>query len=469
MTWIVARLEGPSDGAAPPARPPTARRWPALRDLTLAGPGLVDSLRALGAEPWPRLMTLCIGTSPVTESCKFGAPGARALAAASPRLAALTELELRVPISAAELEEVLRGEWSALESLSVYEFYGGCGAALPPAPALAAQPRMRDLTLCMRGGWEAEGAMARWVAARGWPLEDLSIDVSDAGTIAALVAAPNLALQSLQVYRADAAALCAAAAAPWPLESLEFTFYATPSAAAFRALARAAWPELIGFSAYVEDLRPNSDEDSGDEGEALDDAAFALCPKMEGLHLSCVPVGATGVQALTTRLCKSLQYLSLVRAQLDNDALAPLSLVAWPALESLDLSRNKLTDAAMAALARGSWPALANLNLSINMLSDAALAALARGAWPALERLNLSSNKLSDAELAAAACNTWPTLVCLQLSNNLFSDDLIAALARREWPALVELNFRGAGIQARPTLADVRQWAPAMRIFREDP
>ena len=354
---VVVKLVATFDdapGGALPARPPTARRWHALQDLTLTGPAMMmDCLCALGAEPWPRLMKLCIGTAHVTEGHELGAPAARALAAAALRMPALMILELRVPISAAVLEAALRGEWRALHTLRVYEFGGpaGAGAAAPSVLAPGARHRIRGVTL--RAGpeweWETEDAMARWLAARGWPLEALSIDFSDAESLAALVAAPTLALRSLQVFCADAVTLRAAANARWPLESLDLFFFSTPSAAAFRALTGAAWPELTHFSAIVEVFHSDSEEDEADEeeeeeeeeeGATLDAASFALCPKLQNLRLRRVVVGVACARALASRRWAKLRHLDLMGVRLDDDALAALARGAWPALEQLYLWYN---------------------------------------------------------------------------------------------------------------------------------
>ena len=112
------------------------------------------------------------------------------------------------------------------------------------------------------------------------------------------------------------------------------------SAAAFRALASAAWPELLYFCVIVDrEGSDNWDVDS-EEGEALGAAAFARCPKLEELLLGSVPVGAAGARVLASQRWPKLWLLQLVDAQLDNAALAALARGAWPALVHLNLWRN---------------------------------------------------------------------------------------------------------------------------------
>ena len=387
---VVVKLKLTKSGSRAPrsevplTRLPTPRRWHALRELELPGPELlIECLRALGAEPWPRLQALQVGDVAIdigfvmSDDDRFGMPATRALAAAAPRLPALAKLViLGFALSAAELAELFSVEWRALECLDLEvepdnednEDEAEAGGA-EPAAGRALQPRLRDLTMFSTPFLPP--AMARWAATRGWPLEGLSFDFKDSESLAALVAAPTFALRRLQACgHVDETDILALAAAPWPLEDLRIQMFHRydgdrhalaalarharlrslyvgfdgESSAAVRALAGAAWPELTSFSVEVEHgSRTDLDTDSDEDGEPLDGAAFALCPKLEVLHLSGVEVRAAGAIALARRPLPRLRDLSLRNALLDNLAVAGLLLgpmLAWPALVRLNFQSN---------------------------------------------------------------------------------------------------------------------------------
>ena len=75
------------------ARPPMARRWPRLEELTLRRPDSA-ALEALGAETWGRLRALGIGNWRSDIKCALDEPSTRALSAALQRMPALRALEM---------------------------------------------------------------------------------------------------------------------------------------------------------------------------------------------------------------------------------------------------------------------------------------------------------------------------------------------------------------------------------------
>jgi hypothetical protein len=171
---------------SPDVRPPTARRWPRLEELTMRRPDLA-ALEALGAETWALLRALIF--YPGLDATSDAPSDARALATALRRMPALRVLELwavQLP------DEVARELFSA----------SSAGAA----------PQLRALDI-----WNAGFAP---VAARS-------------------LAAPTFALRRLGLSGCGlgAAAVGVLAAASWPLEKLDLSFNDFSAAAAGPALA----------------------------------------------------------------------------------------------------------------------------------------------------------------------------------------------------------------------------------------
>jgi hypothetical protein len=424
----------------PRARPPTARRWPALE---LLGPARgFERLRALRDEPWPRLEELSLGSlrlagRPQADVRMFALTAARFLALAAPRLPSVTFLSFEEGISEEELASALSVEWRALEALAVLKFEGpaaDAAADAPPARELAAQPRLRSVTLLAASGSSGNSDAAagvRWLVARGWPLDWLNVDVPDAASLAALVAAPALAaleFLELQIVM-DSADLRALAATPWPLKNLRICSVACAwlfedrlalaalaaparlrrlevlmhglSTAAFRALAAAAWPEVLHFCVVVEEDEQESDwadSDNEDEGDALDAASFALCPKLEELYLRAVPMGAASARVLASRRWARLEVPSLTDTQLDDTALAALARGAWPALVHLNLWHNAGIRAPPTLADVRRWaPARTHLSLGLGVPSWL----LPTDRWrPSDGGAAVLAGEMSDAELA---------------------------------------------------------------------
>ena len=336
------------------ARPPTARRWPRLEELTVRSPDSA-ALAALGADTWRVLHSLRLAD----PRQALDAPLAGALAAALRRMPALRALEMR---------SVLLPDEAAQE--------------LFRASHAEAAPQLRALHI-----WSADlsPAAAGLLAATGWPLEELDLggnaDLGAAGA-AALAAAPSFAIRRLGLWsRLDAASLLILANAPWPLEELDLwgndfsTAAAGPalaalsrhtglrrlgvrrlSAASFKALVEAAWPALTSLSTYAAKV-------AFDGPHALGAAAFTGFPALEELDLSEVALGEVGAALLASR--------------------------RWTRLRKLELRRTQLGDAGLAALARGEWPALEVLDLCLNSLGAPRLTLTDARRWaPALVELD---------------------------------------------------------------------------------
>jgi hypothetical protein len=345
------KLEAGFEADAAAARPPTARRWPRLEELTMrrreaAALDGLDRLRAL----W--------GDQSGDAQYALDEPSARALAAALRQMPALRAL----------------GLWDvALSDASAAEFFGAEGAA----------PALRRVAIVNA---ELTPAAARALAATGWQLEALDVSYNNrlgAAGAAALVAAPTFALRrlSLEGCGLDAAALLAVANTPWPLKDLDLSFNdfsdaaagralaalsqhrgichlhvgcCRLSAAAFKTLVEASWPALTSLSASRAAIE-------FDGPHALGAAAFAGFPELDELQLSWIELGETGAHLLASR--------------------------RWPGLRMMSLKGAQLGDAGVAALARGAWSALFHLNLEENGLG-APLALEEAHRWaPRLEEL----------------------------------------------------------------------------------
>ena len=327
-------------------RPPTARRWPRLKELSLSRPSLA-ALEALGSGTWVHLRALCL-EHPDQSHFVLNAPSARLLVAALRRMPALRSLEL----CSLKLQDML------LSNAAAGELF--CASSAEAVRQLRTL-RLTDVSLTPE--------MARMIAATGWRLEELDLYYNSAlgpAGAAALLAAPTFALRRLALgaCNLDAANFLALANASWPLEELDLSHNdfsgaaAGPalaalskhvglrklvlsccslSAASFKALVEATWPALTLLSAHdakVEFAGPHA------LGAA---AAFAGFPALEALRMAGVVLGAAGARLLASR--------------------------RWPCLRELHLFNTQLGDAGVAALARGTWPALTYLNLCANGLT----------------------------------------------------------------------------------------------------
>ena len=340
---------------APRLSPPTPRRWPRLEALRMS-PDL-EVLQGLGAETWATLRTLqLLGNGDVDV------PFVRALAAALRRMPALRSL--------------------ALHSV---RFADEATGALFWASSAAAAPELRSLSFIHAG---LTSALATALAATGWRLEELVLshnrDLGAAG-VAALVAAPTFSLRRLDLSYCglDAASLLRVANVAWPLEELGLdsnTFRGAEAeaaaavaalsrharlrtlsfadcglcAAAFKALVEASWPALTFLDA-------SSSSAKCDGPHALGPAAFAGFPKLEGLVLDWVPLGAAGALTLASRRWPFLSELWMGTAGLGDAGLAALARGAWPALVRLDVRRNGFSAALNWDAIYRSAPALVDL------------------------------------------------------------------------------------------------------------
>jgi hypothetical protein len=183
--------------AAP--RPPTARRWPRLEDLTICALDLA-TMEALGSDTWASLRSLNLSSGYYT-SPGLDAPVARALAAALRRMPTLRALGLRVRLPDEAARELFR------------------------ASSANALPELRELTLDIPA---LAPAAVRALAASGWRLEELDLSWGDdlgAAGLAPVGAAPTFAIRRLCLagIQLNAAALLTVAKAPWPLEELELS------------------------------------------------------------------------------------------------------------------------------------------------------------------------------------------------------------------------------------------------------
>ena len=369
----------------PSTRPPTARSWPQLEELTMRNPNL-PALEALGAETWSRLRSLCFGRMYILSF--FEACRARAFAAALRRMPALRALELR------------------FVTLS-----DDAAAALFRASSAEAAPQLRALTIVSA---DLTPAAVRMLAASGWRLEELDLGSNHklrTADAAALVSAPTFALRRLIMPHCglDAAALFTLANAPWPLEELDRSFNDFSAAAA---------------------------------GPAL--AALSRRAGLRRLNVNYCKLSAATFKALVEAAWPALTYLTTQAAKTaffdGPHALGAAAFAGFPALEELVLAGVQLREADAALLASRRWPRLKKLNLCNTRLGDAGLAALARGPWPALERLDVRQNGLGEAGLAALARGAWPALEELDLRHHKLSAPPSLEDARRWAPALEELH-----------------------------
>ena len=405
------------------ARPPTARRWPRLEELTFTLPDLA-ALEALALETWGALRTLRLGDFHSVEAQSYlyavtlDAPAAHALAAALPRMPALRALEVA---------------WLGIGDAVAAELICAASANAPL--------QLRSLTL--RGN-DLTPVTARALAATGWRLEELNLQgfaaLGGAG-LAALIAAPTFALRrlSLKGCRLDAASVLNIANAPWPLEELDLSgdlscaaagpalaalsqhaglrrlnvTFCQLSNASFKALVEAAWPALTSLNA-----RYAKGEFSGPH--ALGAAAFAGFPALEELDLAEVELGEAGARRLASRRWPRLRVLNLFCAFAGNAGVAALARGGWPALEELSLGGCDLSALSARFLARGSWRSLRRLDLMGNRLGDygsarLCLAELALGVWPALEWLGLYENDICVEVPTLEEVRRWaPRLRCLE-------------------------------------------------------
>ena len=118
---VATVLKTRQEEGAPAAPPPTALRWPALLrlELELPAPELAAALRALGAATWPFLHTL-FAYQTDTAPANMGVAAVRALAAAAPRMPALTCLHLgHFFFGEAEVREMFArpGPWARLDTV----------------------------------------------------------------------------------------------------------------------------------------------------------------------------------------------------------------------------------------------------------------------------------------------------------------------------------------------------------------
>ena len=392
--------------AAPVAvRPPTARRWPRLKGLTISGPDSA-ALEALGAETWSGLRMLYLDHTPGSV---LDARGARALAAALRRMPALRALYLlKAKIPDASAGELFRADVA---------------------------PRLRELTIVDAG---LTPAAVRLLAATGWRLEELGLhscsNLAGAG-VAALVAAPTFALRRLALESCglDAASLLSVADAPWPLETLDLSLNDFSDAAA----AVAALPQR----ACLRRVRLTSCKLGAAAILRLAEAPWSL----EALEIDDNDMSGAAAAA----------------------ALAALS--RHVGLRRLDVGVCSLRASGFKALVAAHWPALTFLRASFPKGFDGppALGAAAFAGFPVLERLDLPSLPLGDAGVALLASRRWARLRRLDLFNCGMSDAGLAALARGEFPALEWLDLEENDFSAPPTLEDVRRWAPALEELVE--
>ena len=326
--------------AASAGRPPTARRWPRLEELSCRGFDS-KSIQVLGAESWDRLRSLRLRL-PYRDGDFRDVSCARALAAALRRMPALRAL--------------------ALESMALSD---AAAEALFRASSSAGAAQLRSLAVTQA---ELTPAAARSLAAIGWRLEalDLSLNFNlGAAGVAALLAAPTFALRhlSLSYCGLDAAALLSVANAPWPLEELDL---------------------------YGNDFRAAA------AGPGL--AALAQHAGLRELNLGECYLSAAGFKALVEAVWPALTSLrTSARYGLHLDgphALGPAAFAGFPALEALFLEKVDLGEAGAALLASRRWTHLRRLGIPCCRLDDAGLAALARGKFPALEWLDLGGNRL---------------------------------------------------------------------------
>ena len=321
----------PTVYSAVPARPPTPRRWPRLEELTFSRGPDAAAFEALRSGTWRSLHTLRLGDFG-GHSPALGAPAARALAAAAPRMPALRALVLyRMKICDAAAAELFR-------------------AASAVAPL-----QLRALTLVAA---ELPLAAARALAATGWRLEELDLFESTVGaaSLAALVAAPTFAIRRLGLRSCgmDAAALLSLASAPWPLEELDLS---------------------------CNDLRAAA------VGPALEALSRHTRLRLRWLNIDLCSLSAAGFKALVEATWPALNHLSARAAQValeGPDALGAAAFADFPALEELHLSLVELGEAGARPLASRRWPHLRVLSLHHALLGDAGLAAFVRGEFPAL-------------------------------------------------------------------------------------
>jgi hypothetical protein len=336
-TELCANLRSVDRLAAFLARPPTARRWPRLKELTIWGPDWA-ALEALGTETWEGLRTLRLSRRGARLA--LDAPATRALAAALRRMPALRALVLeRVTLPDAAAEALFR------------------------AMRADAVPQLRTLSIRFAG---FTPATARALAATGWRLEELDLrrnyDLVAAG-LAALLVTPTFALRRLNLRSCslDTAVLLAVANAPWPLEELDLSFNvfnATAAAPALGALSRHA--------------------------------------RLRGLDVSHCDLSAAGFKALVEARWPALTFLDADGAKMAFDgphALGDAAFAGFPALETLDLSNVKLGEAGARLLASRRWARLKSLAAYKCGLGDAGLAALARGDFPGADVARLARQR----------------------------------------------------------------------------
>ena len=397
----IRELKAKQEDGAPAPPPPTARLWPALRELTLvvAPPGLEAALRALGAATWSSLgeLTLKQTDGYFVAAFDVGVPAARALAAAALSMPALATLHLGDPfLGEGAIKEVFAraGLWPRLAYLDVGQYCDVVGMSDYDGPRHSLQweaapgPGRRR-----RGAAKASSAESlRLLAATRLRVDELWISAAgEDGELGGFAAAPAFTLRTLKLTRCrlDAAGLCDLAAADWPLEELTLEHCNldrtdSPALVAlarhaglrrlclvetslgvhkFRALVAAPWPALRFISANLLDDGNCDDGNYDDDGNslcALDGASFAAMPRLEELRLTSLPVGAEGAALLARR--------------------------RWPRLTTLILGNVDLDAAALAALARGAWPALKFLYLPHGEFDSRLLTLAAARAWaPALE------------------------------------------------------------------------------------
>jgi hypothetical protein len=328
MTKLEVRF-APADAA----RPPTARRWPRLEELTLASLELAD-LKALGGETWSHLRSLCIcytGGSP-----DFDKTFARSLVAALRRTPALRELELRdVELSddaAAALFRASSAEDAPqLRALTLDEVDArdGARAGRDRLAARGARPALESQI----GRRRRRGARRRAELCHPSPqfgaLQPRRGRLPRRGECALAARGAGPFGQRLERRRRWARARGALARAPAPPGCGQLP----PQRGRLKALVEAAWPALILLSAGGADVAFFGTD-------ALRAAAFAGFPSLEELDLARVRLREAGAALLASRRWPRLKMLKLTRARLGEAGVTALARGAWPALEVLDLSGN---------------------------------------------------------------------------------------------------------------------------------